>query len=482
MKILLIDTCGATGSVALADTVRSPAHIASASLPGRSAAERLLPTIQELAARGTTGLQPGTGLESLDAVAVVHGPGSFTGVRVGLSAAKGLCHALNRPLVAVSRLAVLASLAKSPGSAVVPNAVLVHALLDAGRGEFYSGIYRDGACLREVLLTRGELLSSLDYSPTSGPPPGLAASFAAAHTVADADATGGKVPQSLPFAASAQLVVVCEPPLAGSLATLAPQLVAEPTAQDALPLVLARIQQRTFDDPATIDANYLRRSDAEIFAQPTAAATQPNPAPAWNARAMTQQHFHLRRAVAADLDAVLALERATENAPHWPPSAYAALLDSTAAQRCLIVACAQGSLLGFAVGLLHPTTGHPAPHGPSPQDATNRVAQLRVAELESVVVAANARRAGIARALCRSVLDWCRSHGATEAVLEVRAASAAAVALYTGLGFTLVARRPRYYRDPEDDALLLRLQVPVGPEAQDWPQANGFTHAAKQDN
>jgi tRNA threonylcarbamoyladenosine biosynthesis protein TsaB len=222
MKILLIDTCGATGSVALADTVRSPVFIDCASLPGRSAAERLVPTIRSLA----TG--SGIGLHQLDAVAVVHGPGSFTGVRVGLSAAKGLCHALNLPLVAISRLAVLASLAQLP-------VARVHALLDAGRGEFYLGLYAAGACLRETLITRDQLLAEQSSEPRP-------------------------------------ILVVCEPVVAQSLAAVAPQSVAEPSAADALPLALARIQQRAFDDPATIDANYLRRTDAEIFAKPMAAA------------------------------------------------------------------------------------------------------------------------------------------------------------------------------------------------------------------
>ncbi len=179
---------------------------------------------------------------------------------------------------------------------------------------------------------------------------------------------------------------------------------------------------------------------------------------------MTAPQLHLRRAVASDLDAVLALERATEYAPHWPPAAYAALLDSTASQRSLVVAHSGDSLIGFAVGLLHPAPSSPTPHDPTPHgppspDPDKREARNRVAELESVVVAANARRAGIGRALCRAVLDWCRSQGATEVVLEVRSASAAAVALYMGLGFALTARRPRYYRAPQDDALLLRLQL-----------------------
>ena len=76
MKLLLIDTCGAVGSVALADAGPGPAVVTPATLPGRSASERLLPAIKELAATGRIPLQ------SLDAVAAVHGPGSFTGVRV----------------------------------------------------------------------------------------------------------------------------------------------------------------------------------------------------------------------------------------------------------------------------------------------------------------------------------------------------------------------------------------------------------------
>jgi ribosomal-protein-alanine N-acetyltransferase len=63
------------------------------------------------------------------------------------------------------------------------------------------------------------------------------------------------------------------------------------------------------------------------------------------------------------------------------------------------------------------------------------------------------------------VLDWCRSNRATEVVLEVRAGSAGAAALYAGLGFTQAGRRPRYYRDPDEDALIMRLPLDrFGPE------------------
>jgi [ribosomal protein S18]-alanine N-acetyltransferase len=166
----------------------------------------------------------------------------------------------------------------------------------------------------------------------------------------------------------------------------------------------------------------------------------------------------LRAARREDLDAIVALDRATELAPHWPVTAYTAILNVTCAdperlpQRCLIVAehlLVEGAthpppLVGVAVGLVHP-----AP----PQDAGPCLA-----ELEDVVVAAHCRRAGIGRALCAAVLDWCRSQGATEAVLEVRAANAAAIALYTQLGFEQAGLRPGYYRDPEDDAVTMLLR------------------------
>src|SRR5208283_4776035 len=156
-----------------------------------------------------------------------------------------------------------------------------------------------------------------------------------------------------------------------------------------------------------------------------------SPIPPRNAVPMSTPQFHLRRAIASDLDAILTLERATHLAPHWPPSAYSEILAApmgssiegndpgapsipsgapfiprslrngweTETQRCLLVAEMNEQIAGFAVGLLHP-------------DASDRIA-----ELESVAVSASYRRAGIGRALCRAVLDWSRSQGATEVVL-----------------------------------------------------------------
>ncbi|HEY6377456.1 MAG TPA: tRNA (adenosine(37)-N6)-threonylcarbamoyltransferase complex dimerization subunit type 1 TsaB [Edaphobacter sp.] len=215
MRFLLMDTCGSEGSVALADTESAQVVVATEVLPGRTSSERLVPAVRRLMeSRGWV-------LRELVAVGVVHGPGSFTGVRVGLSAAKGLSEASGVPLVAVSRLALLAA-------GVSDREAVVHAVLDAGRGEFYYGEYAGRRCVREALLTRDEV---------------------------EAAVVGG-------------IVVVCEAKVAEALAGLSVRVVREPLAADALPFALEQVAAGEFDDAMTLDANYLRRSVAEIFAKP----------------------------------------------------------------------------------------------------------------------------------------------------------------------------------------------------------------------
>jgi [ribosomal protein S18]-alanine N-acetyltransferase len=157
--------------------------------------------------------------------------------------------------------------------------------------------------------------------------------------------------------------------------------------------------------------------------------------------------IRLREAQPQDLDAVVALERATDSAPRWSSAAYTAIMqqDNVAMGRCLIIAerseadsaVTAFSLVGFAVAAM--------------QDGT--------AELESVAVAAAVRRAGIGRMLCEAVITRSKDHGASEMTLEVRAASAGAIALYSGLGFTEAARRAGYYQQPADDAVVMRLPL-----------------------
>lgn len=206
MRVLLIHTCGVEGSVAVADGF----VLASAVLAPRTFSEALLPAVRSVLAEADWGVG------DLEAVGVVSGPGSFTGVRTGLSVGKGICEARGIPLVGVSRLALLAG-----------GDGLCHALLDAGRGEFYYGRYRDAVCEVESLVRREGLEGLLTE--------------------------GGRV-------------VACEEKVIAELAAFGVEAVPEPSAGDALEWVLAGL--RDGQEGVLGDANYLRRTDGEIFAKP----------------------------------------------------------------------------------------------------------------------------------------------------------------------------------------------------------------------
>jgi ribosomal-protein-alanine N-acetyltransferase len=151
----------------------------------------------------------------------------------------------------------------------------------------------------------------------------------------------------------------------------------------------------------------------------------------------------VRLATTTDIDAVIQLERATAEAPHWSESEYASMLapGSGAVRRCLFVAEGESRLIGFAVGKVI---------GMGFESSS---------ELESVAVSSDARRAGVGQSLCAAVIDWCRAQGAVAIELEVRAASVGAIALYSGLRFVVEGRRPGYYQAPLDDAVLMRLKL-----------------------
>src|SRR5271170_7782185 len=127
--LLAIDTCGVLGAVAVGSPIEAEEphpHSWLRELAGKTYSELLHSTVADLLR------EAGARIEQLSGVVVVNGPGSFTGIRIGLSAAKGLAEALAIPIIAVSRLELLAR--KAPGSAA--------AVLDAGRGEFFVGFYR----------------------------------------------------------------------------------------------------------------------------------------------------------------------------------------------------------------------------------------------------------------------------------------------------------------------------------------------------
>jgi tRNA threonylcarbamoyladenosine biosynthesis protein TsaB len=133
--ILAIETATPHGSVAL---VSGDVVLAEAALPrGRQASETILPAVDELL-RNT-----GSGPDHVGHVAVSSGPGSFTGLRVGMAAAKGYCFGWRIPMVPVPTLHALASRFRPGGMTVCP-------VLDARKKEVYAALFRweDGRCRR----------------------------------------------------------------------------------------------------------------------------------------------------------------------------------------------------------------------------------------------------------------------------------------------------------------------------------------------
>lgn len=126
MKILAIDSSGMVASVALVEDNVLRAEFTVNDKKTHS--QTLLPMLEEL--KESLGLE----LETVDAIAIAAGPGSFTGLRIGSATAKGLGLALNKPLVEVPTLEGLAYNLYGTEKLVCP-------MMDARRSQVYTGIY-----------------------------------------------------------------------------------------------------------------------------------------------------------------------------------------------------------------------------------------------------------------------------------------------------------------------------------------------------
>jgi tRNA threonylcarbamoyladenosine biosynthesis protein TsaB len=148
--ILALDTATRRASVAIC---RGSDVLAEGSREVTTHSEGLMPLVDEMLR------QSGVATADLDAVVCGVGPGSFTGLRIGMATAKGLCFAAGKPLYGVSSLQALA-LGAGEG--------LVAAVLDARRREVYLGLYRDGEPLMsELVCAPSEVARRLPLDPGS---------------------------------------------------------------------------------------------------------------------------------------------------------------------------------------------------------------------------------------------------------------------------------------------------------------------------
>jgi tRNA threonylcarbamoyladenosine biosynthesis protein TsaB len=218
MLILAIDTSGRHGSVALCRGDASAFEtLQLVALEGGTYSASLIPTIDSILQKNNVEAA------ELDGFAVVSGPGSFTGLRVGLATIKGLCEVSRKPLMTVSM----------PEAVAVTHGArdkCVTAALDAGRGEVYVGEYQ--VSLRVATLTREYIVKLSEFEAAGG---------------SDLLTPDSSVGDSL----KARGIDV--------------RLVAPVQADGIARIGIRKLLAGDVADHATVDVNYIRRSDAEMF-------------------------------------------------------------------------------------------------------------------------------------------------------------------------------------------------------------------------
>lgn len=229
MLLLIADTSGKNGSVALARAQEESDSqevqlIESVPLAGGTFSALLVPQIASLLEKH------GFRKSDIGAFIVVSGPGSFTGLRVGLAVIKALAEVLRKPIVPVSLLEVLAIAGGQQGA--------VLAALDAGRGELYVGSYQvekgSAHMIEERVLPRNEFVSLARKSVVVTVDPGLASEVGS----------------------GAASVVELEAVRSETIARLGRE----------------KLRSGNVVSPEQLEANYVRRTDAEIFAKPASGA------------------------------------------------------------------------------------------------------------------------------------------------------------------------------------------------------------------
>jgi tRNA threonylcarbamoyladenosine biosynthesis protein TsaB len=224
MLVLAIDTSGKNGSISLALTTPGQSDVEIVEvvpLTGGAFSAQLVPEIAALLKKH------GYSKADLEAFAVASGPGSFTGLRVGLAAIKALAEALQKPIAAVSLLEAVACSGRARGR--------VLAALDAGRDDVYVGDYElepQSRMHSERLLSREEFVVVAKGKDAVTPDAVLAEMVRAA---------GIRI-----------------------------ELIDYPNSAVIARLGWEHLQRGQTVRPEELEANYIRHSDAEIFSKPKA--------------------------------------------------------------------------------------------------------------------------------------------------------------------------------------------------------------------
>ncbi len=223
MKILAVDTATKSCSVAIIEAGSLSAELTT--LKDQTHSKQLMELIHK-------GLEmSGFSADELDGLAVTVGPGSFTGLRIGISTIKGLAHALEKPVVGISSLDVLAWQCADRSYLICP-------LLDARKGEVYSATYR----------FNNDTLTPKSPEIASAP-----------------EAAIQKIKEPCVFIGSgAQLYRRNISTVLGDLAYFAPESQNIIRASSVAFLSMERFETRDTVEAADLVPHYIRKSDAEL--------------------------------------------------------------------------------------------------------------------------------------------------------------------------------------------------------------------------
>jgi ribosomal-protein-alanine N-acetyltransferase len=354
---------------------------------GHGHTRRLTPLVMQALARA--GVEP----RALGWIAADLGPGSFTGVRVGLATAEALALAAGATLLGASALAALALSTRACRALLVP-------LIPGGRHDLYAGYFRADARGRITLLaapcvaTLPALLERAVEARTLLPR-GARLRFVGPGAAREREALERFAPGSTEPAwrfgglSAMDLAVAVRSGLGPAVGLPAP-------GEEARPLYVRSAQAEERVRRATLAGRPVRIRD---FAEP-------------------------------DLPAVVAIERRIFR-DAWPESFFREELSQ--AMAWARVAEVDGALAGYLLAWVGAGAGHVGNLGVIPE----------------------ARRRGVARALLEDLLEHAGAAGAASLTLEVRVSNFAAQALYQAFGFRLAGLRRGYYRDTGEDALTM---------------------------
>lgn len=424
MILLALDTSTDHLSVALLQDGRVLAE--QAGTGDRNHAMTLMAAIRDVLDRA------GLSLTHVDAFACTTGPGSYTGIRIGLATVKGMAFPHRRPACGVSSLETLA-FAHRPGRPGQP----ILAVIEARNGRVYAAAWQDGTDgLGPVLLP-----------PANESPDGLADRLSEILSrMAPPDGPlvlCGLYGPSLADRIRERLVWPSEPssapePVPGCRPGVLPL---PPTAPSAA--VCGLLAHVRFRDLPAADRPVLFPPDA--LSALYLASTQPR-------RREPSPDVTLRPFREGDLQALAELERRCFAIP-WSRDALAATF-LHGDGRATVAVSETGAVLGY-IGV------RPLP------DAL---------EILNLAVAPEVRRTGIARRLLAGADAEAATLGRPTVLLEVRDGNLPARQLYRSAGFLETGRRRRYYADTGEDAILMQKTPAFPPNAQGGDRAQGGCH------